>query len=282
MGTLSAAETAGYITHRLSVAGCERPVFTRAALALVHRRSSGIPRLINVLADHALLAAFASNKVQIDAATVQRAASEVWPAPSWHARFARLWPVALVVPALLFAFGLGWRMQTPTPTPASVEVLAPAAAPQNSQDHLKEFLRAHALPPGEVLEANTLACVERVIPGVRCFSGEAPAEFFARLQRPVMRLQQGQWQFQATSVPMAGRYLSLYRLPENVPTTFSEGYAGPGVPELALRLARFDAGARQQRIYGPRMRARVMALQRHFNLTADGIVGPETWIVLGD
>lgn len=285
LGTLSSDETAGYVAHRLSVAGCDRELFSRAALSVVHRRSGGIPRLINVLADHALLAAFAKNQLQIDAATVKRAASEVWPAAPMLARLKRFWLLALIVPALFLAFALGWRMHQPAPAEASAKAIVAAPnvpAGVNLRQELHEFLRAHALPRGETIEANTLACTERVIPGVRCYTGEAPASFFSRLQRPVMRLEQGQWRFHAPALDVPGRYLSLYRLPENVPLTFSEGYAGPGVPELAQRLARFDNGARQQRIYGPRMRARVMALQQYFELRPDGIVGPETWIVLGD
>lgn len=288
LGALSGAETAAYVTHRLSVAGCDRPVFSRAALAVVHRRSGGIPRLINVLADHALLAAFAKNQLQVDVAMINRAAAEVWPTPPMHTRLARLWPAALLIPALLFAFGLGWRMQKTNPAPGENVAVAPEHATQaepatvDPTQHLHAFLRAHSLPPGERLEANTLACVERVIPGVRCFSGEASAEFFAALQRPVLRQLQGRWQYSSAPTATAGRYLSLYRLPENVPSSFSEGYAGPGVAELAQRLARIDGGPRQQRIYGPRMRARVTTVQRQFSLTADGIVGPETWLVLGD
>lgn len=285
LGTLTAGETASYITHRLSVAGCDRPVFSHAALALVHRRSGGIPRLINVLADHALLAAFAKNQLQIDRAIIRRAAAEVWPAAPIPTRLARLWPLAWLLPAVLFAFGLGWHVHQAgniLGPPLNESGAVTGISASDPKQPLHAFLRAHALSPGEPLDARTLACVERLLPGVRCFSGEASAEFFAALQRPVLRLVQGQWQFSPTPIKTAGRYLSLYRLPENVPSSFSEGYAGPGVPELALRLARIDGGPRQQRIYGPRMRARVMAVQRQYSLAADGIVGPETWLVLGD
>ena len=284
LGSLNAAETAGYISHRLSVAGCERPIFSRAAVAVVHRRSGGIPRLINVLADHALLAAFAKNQLLVHVATVKRAAAEVWPARPRQLRLSQLWLPALAIAALLLAFGLGWRWQRADALTGAIAVTARTAstpAPDPKQ-HLHAFLRASALPPGSTVDSNTLACVERVVPGVRCFVGEGTAEFFASLRRPVMRQQRGEWRYQATPIKEAGRYLSLYRVPENLPTSFSEGYAGPGVAELAQRLARLDGGARQQRIYGPRMRARVIAIQRQFSLAADGIVGPETWIVLGD
>ncbi len=58
LGSLSARETSEYIEHRLKVAGCEKSLFSRSALELIHRRSFGVPRLVNTLADQALLAAY--------------------------------------------------------------------------------------------------------------------------------------------------------------------------------------------------------------------------------
>ncbi|MDO9172964.1 MAG: AAA family ATPase, partial [bacterium] len=51
-------EVEEYIEHRLKVAGCERKLFRREAVERIHEQSGGIPRLVNVLADRALLAAY--------------------------------------------------------------------------------------------------------------------------------------------------------------------------------------------------------------------------------
>ena len=60
LGILSLAETAAYLAGRIRAAGgVGAQVFTREAVTLIHERSSGIPRTINVLADNALLSAFA-------------------------------------------------------------------------------------------------------------------------------------------------------------------------------------------------------------------------------
>lgn len=57
---LDRTETQSYIAHRLSVAGANgRPIFTAPALWFIHRRSQGIPRLINALCDTTLLAGYA-------------------------------------------------------------------------------------------------------------------------------------------------------------------------------------------------------------------------------
>lgn len=74
---LSATETAAYVRHRLRVAGATREIFSDAALAELHRRSGGLPRLINIIADRAMLGAFANDRHEITPAIVRAAAAEV-------------------------------------------------------------------------------------------------------------------------------------------------------------------------------------------------------------
>jgi type II secretory pathway predicted ATPase ExeA/predicted nucleic acid-binding Zn-ribbon protein len=58
---LTEAETAEYIKHRLRVAGSETEIFTSSASAEIFHLSEGIPRLINIIADNALLSGYSSN-----------------------------------------------------------------------------------------------------------------------------------------------------------------------------------------------------------------------------
>lgn len=74
---LSRTDTAAYIRHRIEVAGCTERLFTAAAARHIHRLSRGIPRLINVISDRALLGAYVENKKRVDPATVRRAGVEV-------------------------------------------------------------------------------------------------------------------------------------------------------------------------------------------------------------
>jgi general secretion pathway protein A len=73
----SEAETRACVVHRLQVAGQSAPIFTEGALREVHRHSRGVPRLVNVICDRALLGAFAHDRLQIDRAMVRTAAREV-------------------------------------------------------------------------------------------------------------------------------------------------------------------------------------------------------------
>ncbi len=74
-------ETLAYIRHRSRVAGATRDLFTAGALREIHRLSGGVPRIINVIADRALLGAYTREQHQVDGALVRRAASEVYGRP---------------------------------------------------------------------------------------------------------------------------------------------------------------------------------------------------------
>jgi general secretion pathway protein A len=74
----SSKDSAAYVNHRLYIAAAaDREIFTPAALRQVHRLTGGIPRLINVLCDRALLAGYAEGEHRIDARRLRQAAREV-------------------------------------------------------------------------------------------------------------------------------------------------------------------------------------------------------------
>lgn len=67
LGPLLAAETQAYVRHRLEVAGGQPELFSTEAIARVHDSAIGIPRLINVLCDTALIYGYADQSQSIDA-----------------------------------------------------------------------------------------------------------------------------------------------------------------------------------------------------------------------
>jgi general secretion pathway protein A len=85
------AETAAYIRHRLQVCGAADPVFSEAAIDLVQKCSQGVPRLINVICDRALLGGFVEGKHRVDASIAQKAAREVLPLEGLEKPAARPW-----------------------------------------------------------------------------------------------------------------------------------------------------------------------------------------------
>ena len=76
LDALSIDESCAYIQHRLVTAGAETDVFTPEACRLIHAYSEGIPRLINLLADTALVYAFADQKQMVGADIIEEMVSE--------------------------------------------------------------------------------------------------------------------------------------------------------------------------------------------------------------
>jgi len=99
------SETRAYIRHRLRVAGQREMIFTGPALRVIHRRSRGVPRLINNICDRALLGAFGRSKRLVTATMAAHASTEV----SGLSRLRRWLPpatAAVVLAAIVMAAGM--------------------------------------------------------------------------------------------------------------------------------------------------------------------------------
>lgn len=135
LAPLTAEETAQYVRHRLEVAGAAEPLFTPAALARVHRLSGGVPRLVNVLCDRALLAAYARGERRVGRKLVAKAAAEVRGAGASPRRRAWGWAGAAAALALAAAVW-GW-----------VSLAPPAARVAADRDGGGEVFALPAEPP---------------------------------------------------------------------------------------------------------------------------------------
>lgn len=74
---LSRDETSQYIEHRLKIAGALGEIFDGAARREVFRLSQGVPRLINVICDRALLGAYSGETRRVNSRMIKRAAAEI-------------------------------------------------------------------------------------------------------------------------------------------------------------------------------------------------------------
>jgi general secretion pathway protein A len=105
---LAPAETREYVIHRCRVGGARRHLFNEGALRAVYRLSGGIPRVINVLCDRALLGAYARGKGTVSTGLLRRASREIAqgapgrarPGPAWWAGAAAA-TVAVIAGTLL-------------------------------------------------------------------------------------------------------------------------------------------------------------------------------------
>ena len=71
-------DISSYVHHRLSVAGAPPRLFSNAAVRKLAKYSQGIPRIINLICDRALLGAFSEERSYVDARMVSRASREVF------------------------------------------------------------------------------------------------------------------------------------------------------------------------------------------------------------
>lgn len=69
---LQPAETAGYVLHRVGVAGGAPNLFTSKALELVHECTAGVPRLVNIVCDTALVYGFSDQRANIDSEVIEQ------------------------------------------------------------------------------------------------------------------------------------------------------------------------------------------------------------------
>jgi general secretion pathway protein A len=103
---LSRSETHAYIQHRLLVAGRKDPLFTRQAMHCVYRLSRGVPRVINIICDRALLGAYALDAQRVSAGIVRKASRETRGILPWHRRFR----FALIAGILAIAAAAFWLL----------------------------------------------------------------------------------------------------------------------------------------------------------------------------
>ena len=138
---LSPEESSAYVRHRLRVAGATRDVFSNGALSEINRLSGGVPRLINIISDRALLGAFTEDRHLVSASVVRRAAGEVF-GRSFQPRWLP-WTAAAGVAAMAIASAAILLPRFLVHTPAPVAAAAPpppAAAPAAPAPDLDKLL----------------------------------------------------------------------------------------------------------------------------------------------
>jgi general secretion pathway protein A len=132
---LDKAEVAAYVKHRLEVAGAHRALFPDTLWGQLYQLSGGVPRVINVLCDRALLGAFVQRKPVVDRETLDQAAHEVLPSRPKEPMAARprvLGGAMLALGGVLVA--AVYQQQQPDSPPTAAQEVAPPrlAAPANA------------------------------------------------------------------------------------------------------------------------------------------------------
>lgn len=127
LDALNRDDVVRYVQHRLTVAGRSAPLFPARLFGRIHRLTGGIPRLVNLVCDRALLGASVEGTSQVSRRILDKAAREVLDEQR-SAPQARFLPVAAAVlfGVLLLAGGLAAFGLFPIEWPSSVASLNPA------------------------------------------------------------------------------------------------------------------------------------------------------------
>ncbi len=199
---LSPDETAAYVRHRLRVAGATREVFTPGAMREISRLSGGVPRLVNIICDRALLGAYTEDQHAVGASVVRRAAGEVfgktiqprwlpWATGSAVAALA-IASAGLIIPRLL-------EREAPAPAPvAAAPAPAPAPAPPppdldkllaqygSETDPDDAFNKLFALWGVRYVAGSTDPCTQALRSGLECLAQRGSLAQLRLFNRPAV------------------------------------------------------------------------------------------------
>jgi general secretion pathway protein A len=319
LGPLDRQEIAAYVQHRLGVSGAQRLLFPLALMGRLYRLSGGIPRIINVLCDRALLGTYAQSKERVDHATLKQAAREVFYNPAAQRSMMRPLLAGLLLAVLAAALYL-LVAQTPAQTKAAVQTAA--AKPLAALPNVLEWPATYPLSRSQEMAYTALfktwgtdykggdACLQAEAIGLRCLTARGGLDELRQLNLPavlLMRDNQGQ-KFYATLARLddssatfdvgtetravalgalaeqwSGHYTLLWRMPPVASKQLRLGDQGPDVEWLGKQLAQLDGKAAettQGQVFDEAMMRQVKQFQLAQGLIPDGTVGPQTMMRL--
>ena len=316
---LSCQDVDAYVRFRLQVAGCVQPIFTPRAIQTLHRLSGGIPRLINLICDRALIAAFARGSHKIVHGDISQSAFEVS-----GIRDEGSWQSSLTVTlagALLVAAGWwGWQFFGVFPARPLVKVEVPVKV-DDTPEQLEQLTRAinQAISPdvamqnlyrvwGYQTELEEATCDNAPRAGLRCQEGDASLAQLQALQYPALisltdetgglyyatlvglgadkaslLIGNQSWQVdrQWLSDAWGGSYTLLWRMPRGNLPLIGSNAAPAQIQWLDNALSRaLQQPDRKVSRFDATLKNKLQQFQREQGLTPDGIAGSNTLLRL--
>lgn len=317
LGPLSRQEVAAYVRHRLGVSGTQRQLLPAALMHKLYRLSGGIPRLINVLCDRALLGTYVQGKERVDRATLMQSAREVLHkhAPRSMLRpllacllvsivlaAVQYWPATqLAAPPAFAATAAALKQESVLPTTLEWPYTQPR---QNSKELAYTALfRAWGADyhgKDECLHAETM--------GLRCQITRGGLEGLRQMNRPAVLLMHDQQDFHATLIRLddkaatfvvggipkevalnalaeqwSGRYTLLWRAPPLARDKIIPGEHSVNAAWLSKQLAKIHGRTPvtiQDAVFDEYMVREVKQFQLAQGLIPDGAVGYQTMMRL--
>ncbi|MFO0754791.1 MAG: AAA family ATPase [Thermodesulfovibrionales bacterium] len=197
LGPLSQSETAAYVSHRLSVAGMHRTVFPPPVARRLFRMSKGVPRLINLLCDRALLGIYVLGQDRVSLRVLEQAAREVFGVSRTEGLQGKAyrWAAAALLLLLCGAALLFVRSRQPShpSLPAAAAERLPASALQwpagqsrsrSKELAFQELFRQWGLASVPQERGNVCTQVQEL--GMRCFTRQGGIRSLLLLNRPAV------------------------------------------------------------------------------------------------
>jgi general secretion pathway protein A len=275
LGPLSEKDVAAYISHRLSIAGLRDQVFPPTSLSRLFKLSRGIPRLINLLCDRALLGAFSLGEQKVTKVILEKAAREVFgkhghnehrsSAPYWVLTFLILIFIGVVlIPVYQNTDTLQPSPIDTAPPPQSETLKWPDGQPSSSSKAMafQTLFTKWDIP--YMPEMNGTACQHASTQGLRCMFTKGSLGSLSKINRPaVLQLfdEQGS-DFYATLISLSdesvtvvlgtetrtvplhalntqwlGNYILLWKIPPGYTGHIKPGDQGPVIPWIDQQIA---------------------------------------------
>ena len=201
LGPLAKHEIAAYVNHRLSVAGLVRgELFPQPVMKMLYGLTDGVPRLINVICDRALLGAYTQGLKSVDKKTLITAANEVSGKRNnrWQQKTVYPWIAAIFLIVLIVA-GAAYYIQSLMYTTTSEPTMASAKTAVNASGEDKQATTTLVSSRERAYQSlfNTwqitydpknsfTACEQAQKQGLLCHEGKGTLETLRQINKPVL------------------------------------------------------------------------------------------------
>ncbi|MDQ6961008.1 MAG: AAA family ATPase [Mariprofundaceae bacterium] len=304
-------EVKAYVMHRLNIAGVIQNLFSAKSLKLAYQHSQGIPRLINLFCDRALLGAYAQHQAQVSEKTMRKAIHEIIGEqdnkPTSSHRRTNLWFI-LFLCCLALSYQMQISLTNQTQAPIVITTQAPVPIKIVEEEKKKEVQHLSSAHPnnGQAAFQTMLqywdvdkvfkkpACQYISDYGLNCLTGKGNWQRLRQLNRPVVLhlLDENQHSFDITLVSLENKQAKIildsqikivstdlidqYWYGDYLLLWRSLKYIRPSVEhEKFLRILQ-----RVQKKAEPEDIASIKQFQLKQGLEADGVIGQQTLIHL--
>ena len=314
LAELNEAESRNYISHRLSVAGCDEPLFSKQATRKIFQESEGIPRLINLLCDRALLGCYSEGKSTVTKKMVQRSSEEI---KGKHQRkltdhvfgaILGLSTLLMLIVFLIKSCPSDHQTSSSLKSEQTKRKLGVSEKTRNFSGHEKLESAINDLISlwgisFEDQETNSCSLSEKI--GLRCAKFAVNLDQILRMDRPfvvsigrefftIMQAtretfflfagdKEYQLSFSEFSQIFDGNIDLVWRMPPDYNGPITLNAKGPAVDWLSIQLALVNQetpSVDKNVIFSEEMSKKVERFQKLSGLTEDGVVDSLTWIYL--